>query len=245
MNDEKPELSLEKRRLGAPERLPASRPEELRASDADRERVAERLREAVTEGRLDMEEFDTRLGAAYAARTYGELTPLTRDLPAPGEVPAGERAAAVPGRPGGWAARTGREPTSKGAFALFGGFGRTGRWVVARTFTAFAMYGGGEIDLREADFEDRETVIRCFAVFGGMSVTVPPELNVRVSGFAVMGGFGGDQVQDGDPDAPHVKVTGFALFGGVGVQRKLRKAEKRRLKELEKEAREEGRGDDA
>lgn len=54
---------------------------ELRASDADRERVAEVLRDAVAEGRLDMEEFEERLDATYKARTYGELAPLTRDLP--------------------------------------------------------------------------------------------------------------------------------------------------------------------
>ncbi len=53
----------------------------LRASDADREKVIERLREAHGEGRLDLAEFDERAGAAWAARTYGELAPLTADLP--------------------------------------------------------------------------------------------------------------------------------------------------------------------
>ena len=64
---------------------------DLRASDADRERVAEVLRDALAEGRLDMGEFEERLDAAYRARTYGELAPLTRDLPtggAPAPAPA-------------------------------------------------------------------------------------------------------------------------------------------------------------
>jgi hypothetical protein len=52
-----------------------------RASDADREAVAERLRAAAAEGRLDPDELDERLGAAYGARTFGELVPLTDDLP--------------------------------------------------------------------------------------------------------------------------------------------------------------------
>jgi hypothetical protein len=55
----------------------------MRASDADREAVAERLRHAVTEGRLDLAEYDERLQAAYAAVTLGDLSPLTRDLPEP------------------------------------------------------------------------------------------------------------------------------------------------------------------
>ncbi|MEV0849494.1 DUF1707 domain-containing protein [Streptomyces sp. NPDC049954] len=204
----------------------------MRASDADRDQVAELLREAVAEGRLDMEEFDTRLGAVYRARTYGELEPLTRDLPVASGAPS---AGARPAVGDDWSRRVGREPGSRGAFALFGGFRRSGRWVAPKVFTAFAMWGGGEIDLREADFEGRETVIRCFTIWGGMAVIVPPELNVRVTGIGFMGGFGGDRVQEGEADAPQVTVTGFALMGGVGVKRKLRKAEKRRLKELERE----------
>lgn len=55
----------------------------LRASDADRELIAERLRQAATEGRLDADELDERLGAALSARTYGELDVVVADLPAP------------------------------------------------------------------------------------------------------------------------------------------------------------------
>ncbi|WP_066368994.1 DUF1707 SHOCT-like domain-containing protein [Herbidospora mongoliensis] len=54
---------------------------EMRASDADREKVAAALREHMVEGRLNTEEFGERLEAAYAARTFGELQVLTRDLP--------------------------------------------------------------------------------------------------------------------------------------------------------------------
>ncbi len=64
---------------------PDRRPE-LRAADVDRERVAERLRRAHDEGRLDLTEFDERVAAAWAARTYGDLDALTADLP-PQPVP--------------------------------------------------------------------------------------------------------------------------------------------------------------
>lgn len=55
----------------------------LRASDADREQVAARLRDNLAEGRLDLDEFNERLEAAYAAKTYGELDVLMVDLPRP------------------------------------------------------------------------------------------------------------------------------------------------------------------
>ncbi|MEU6733804.1 DUF1707 SHOCT-like domain-containing protein [Streptomyces physcomitrii] len=207
---------------------------ELRASDADRDRVAEILREAVAEGRLDMEEFDERLDAVYRARTYGELAPLTRDLPGAGAVAPAKAPGAGAGRPDGevhWPDRIGGAPTSKGAFAFWSGFSRKGRWTVPRVFTAFAVWGGGEIDLREADFEADEAVIRCFTVMGGVHVTVPPELTVRVTGIGIMGGFGDAAGGQGTPGSPQVTVTGFSLMGGVGVERKLRRAEKLRLRE--------------
>ncbi|HZP53676.1 DUF1707 domain-containing protein [Actinocrinis sp.] len=53
----------------------------LRASDADRERIVEQLRQHTADGRLTMDEFEQRMSAAYAAKTYGELAQLTRDLP--------------------------------------------------------------------------------------------------------------------------------------------------------------------
>ncbi|MER7106365.1 DUF1707 SHOCT-like domain-containing protein [Streptomyces sp. NPDC000229] len=195
---------------------------EMRASDADRERIAERLRDAVAEGRLDMAEFEERLDLAYKARTHGELVPLVRDLPsATPPVEAGDPA---------WPARIGKPATSRGAFAFWSGFGRRGKWSVARNFTAAVLQGGGDIDLREADFEDREVVIRCFAVMGGIQLVVPPELHVEVTGFGFMGGFDDRGAGEGTPGSPRVRITGFALMGGVDVKRKERKAARKQLR---------------
>jgi hypothetical protein len=58
----------------------------MRAGDADRERVLDRLRTAHVEGRLTTDEFDERITATLAARTYRELGAITIDLP--GEPPA-------------------------------------------------------------------------------------------------------------------------------------------------------------
>ncbi|MER7723137.1 DUF1707 domain-containing protein [Streptomyces sp. NPDC096323] len=220
---------------------------EMRASDAERERIAEVLREAVAEGRLQMEEFEQRLDVAYKARTHGELEPLVRDLPASGGAPVAPVAGDRPrtGSMARWSDRVGRPATSRGAFAFWGGFARRGHWTVGRVFTAFAMWGGGEIDLREASFEDGEVVVRCFAIMGGIQVTVPPELNVEVRGIGIMGGFGERAKDDGvpAPDAPRVRITGLALMGGVGVEHKRSKAEKQRLRNAERPRLEKGDGD--
>lgn len=74
------------------DRSPAA---QLRASDADRDAVVATLSESYQAGRLTTEELEERTGRALAARTFGDLTSLTADLPDPAP------AAAVPGTPSG------------------------------------------------------------------------------------------------------------------------------------------------
>ena len=53
----------------------------MRASDADREQVAQVLHQALSEGRITITELEERLTSVYAAKTMGELKPVTADLP--------------------------------------------------------------------------------------------------------------------------------------------------------------------
>ncbi|MFD7917493.1 DUF1707 domain-containing protein [Streptomyces sp. NPDC059752] len=208
MSDERPEKPLP----------------ELRASDADRDRVVERLRDAVAEGRLDMDEFEERLDAAYKSRTYAELEPLTRDLPAPAGGPLGGPVAPPTAAAEPWTGRIGGGGSSAMAVAVMSGFQRKGRWTVPARFDAVAFWGGGELDLREADFAQREVVINCVAIMGGIEITVPPGVEVDVRGFGFMGAFDQrDTPGPSEPGAPRVVVTGFAFWGGVEIKVKKRK----------------------
>ncbi|MBA3489405.1 MAG: DUF1707 domain-containing protein [Longispora sp.] len=56
---------------------------EQRVSDADREKAADQLRAALNEGRLGFTEYDERLQAAFAAKTFADLEEVTADLPGP------------------------------------------------------------------------------------------------------------------------------------------------------------------
>jgi putative transcriptional regulator len=55
----------------------------LRASYADREQAIEMLKAAFTQERLAKDEFEVRVGQAFAARTHAELAAVTADIPAP------------------------------------------------------------------------------------------------------------------------------------------------------------------
>jgi hypothetical protein len=71
------------------------RPDDYRVSEVERAAAQERLREAVGAGQLDLHEFDTRVATVWQAKTRGELTRVTADLPA---VPAARPAPPAPPR---------------------------------------------------------------------------------------------------------------------------------------------------
>ncbi|MVU77482.1 DUF1707 domain-containing protein [Nocardia sp. ET3-3] len=58
-------------------------PPDVRVGTAEREQAAAALGEHFAAGRLDVAEYDDRVGRAYAAKTAGELTVLFSDLPRP------------------------------------------------------------------------------------------------------------------------------------------------------------------
>ncbi len=53
----------------------------LRVSDAEREQVIDVLKAAFVRGMLAKDEFDLRVGQAFASRTYAGLAAVTADLP--------------------------------------------------------------------------------------------------------------------------------------------------------------------
>lgn len=55
----------------------------FRASYADREHAIEMLKAAFTQDRLAKDEFEARVGQAFAARIHAELAAVTADIPAP------------------------------------------------------------------------------------------------------------------------------------------------------------------
>ena len=96
-----------------------------------------------------------------------------------------------------------------------------------RRYNAFAFWGGVVIDLRNATFAERETVIRANAVMGGVEIIAPEDVDVHVEGFGLMGGYDdvtSSQLNAPPPGAPIVRVTGIAFWAGVSVRRKAAKA---------------------
>jgi hypothetical protein len=200
----------------------------MRASDADREQVADVLRQAASDGRLSLSELEDRIEALYAAKTYADFEPVIRDLPGnlplPPSAAIARRVNAVPAPSSSTSpsARVGGVATSRSAKVVFSGIQRRGDWVVPQFYRIKAVFGGADLDLREATLETAEVEINIKAVFGGVNIVVPPDVRVQVDGEGVFGAFNDDTAKGGrpDPGAPLVRITGKAVFGGVNVERK-------------------------
>jgi uncharacterized protein DUF1707/cell wall-active antibiotic response 4TMS protein YvqF len=134
------------------------------------------LREAVAEGRLTLEEFSERVGAAQVARTGQDLALLTRDLPSPA-------AASAAGAPVGVAARH---------LAFCSCLVRKGPWELAARSSFRSIFGTINLDLRQARLAGPEVDLEIHNVFGTVTVIVPEGIAVSVDG----GGLFASQVID-------------------------------------------------
>lgn len=121
-------------------------------------------------------------------------------------------------------------------FTVFGSNSRAGYWEPPERLEVMAVFGGVKLDFRDANLYSGVSVVNCLAMFGGIEIVVPPDLEIDANGTGLFGGF--DQEVKGkrrglldrlrpddelepeyDPDVepPLLKIRGFALFGGVNI----------------------------
>lgn len=117
------------------------------------------------------------------------------------------------------AARSDADAARISEFAMFGG---SDLRVTSHTFEGgdlTAIFGGHEIDLREARMAGNSAEIQADAFCGGVSLRVPQSWRVTVDGPAIFGGIESKTLTPADGEnAPHLIVKAFAMLGGVEVK---------------------------
>jgi hypothetical protein len=199
-------VSAEEARAPAdPPRSPA-----LRASDADRDRVIDVLRGAVADGRLDPAEFDERLDAALAARTFEALAPLTADL------------IAAPGRSAALTLPPAERPAEPAAELItirekHGTVRREGRWTLPHRLVLRTAWCNVMLDLTSAVRTWPELIIELQVRGGGVHLVLAPgmvvdanALSVRHSRLAISRDAGDDA-----PETLSVHLAGRMKHGGI------------------------------
>ena len=121
---------------------------------------------------------------------------------------------------------------------VFGSNARSGYWEPPERLDVLSLFGGVTLDFSDANLYSGVTIVNCLAVFGGIDVIVPADLEVDANGTGLFGGFdlqalkkrkrgifsrrhvepAPDLDYDSDGDPPLLRVRGFALFGGVSVK---------------------------
>lgn len=185
---------------------------ELRASHADRDAVVDLLREAAGEGRLELDELEERVERALGARTYGELAPLTADLP-------GRHTPTAPAASG--------EP-----LVLRGGIHgqeRAGDWVVPARIVAHGGLGGVRLDFTRTRCSLPEITVEVHGEMAGVRIVVPETWAVDATGVDPgLGGLKNRTTPDRRPGTPLVRLVGTGGMAGVRV-RHPNVVERRRL----------------
>lgn len=187
--------------------------------EARREGAIQSLERAFARGDLSMSEYDERLSLATGARNETELAVLTADVPSVEVAEAARLPAVVPAAASALPAIA-DDVRPRRITAIFGGSARKGGWRVPARLRVRAIFGGVELDFREAVFDHDVVEVKCLALFGGIDVTVPPNVRVEVEGHGIFGGFSGQtpRVDDTTAQQQVIRLTGAAIFGGVDVR---------------------------
>lgn len=106
--------------------------------------------------------------------------------------------------------------------AIFGGVEKRVNSKAFRGGQLQSLFGGIEIDLRDAEMAEDQAVLFANAVFGGIELRVPETWYVATRGQGIFGGYSDSTryVPSVNPDKPKktLVVMGTAIFGGVEIR---------------------------
>jgi hypothetical protein len=108
--------------------------------------------------------------------------------------------------------------------AIFDGIELENRSQAFRGGSLLSWFGGIDLDLRQAQLAPGAR-LRAHALWGGISVRVPPEWRVESSARALAGGVAVERrgaAHGADADAPVLLLEGFAVLGGIALTAKAR-----------------------
>jgi hypothetical protein len=189
-------------------------------SPEQREAAVARLTQAFADGRIELEDLEQRLDIVVRATNLEDLKLTLTGLGTP-DSPSDAQDVRVASPP----FRTDRPKASPRTVVIMSGAHRRGRWVPAPIHRVFALMGGARLDLRDAELLPGITEIRLNVLMGGVSVIVPPDMDVEVDGWAFMGGIEERDIHPAplESQARRLRIYARIVMGGVEVKVRERK----------------------
>jgi predicted membrane protein len=114
-------------------------------------------------------------------------------------------------------------PNTLNELAFFGGIERR---VTSQSFEggqATAIFGGIEIDLRQAGMDADSAILDVNSIFGGCEIRVPETWTIITEGQGIFGGYSDSTIRTGvenltNPKKKTLLIRGAAVFGGVEIK---------------------------
>jgi len=102
--------------------------------------------------------------------------------------------------------------------AVFGGGDRVINSQAFRGGKIVSVFGGSKIDLTRAQLAEGPIEIEVVAIFGGSTLLMPTDWNVKLEVFNIFGGYGDKRVRGQVDYNKTVVVKGVAIFGGGEIK---------------------------
>lgn len=80
-----------------------------------------------------------------------------------------------------------------------------------------AVFGGVKFDFTACNIKE-DGVIKASAVFGGVNILVPPNVNIKVKSTSIFGGVSNKYERAYNKDLPTIYIDALCLFGGVDIK---------------------------
>jgi predicted membrane protein len=106
--------------------------------------------------------------------------------------------------------------------AIFSGSERTYKDEAFTGSNLVAVFGGAELDLTHAKFT-KDTVIKAFALFGGIDIRVPEDVIIKSRSGFVFGGISDDRKSDQEKGKHTIYLDAAGGFGGITISDKPKK----------------------
>lgn len=176
---------------------------EIRLSDRERDEVIGQLSLAMSDGRIDVGEFEQRSRLVYAATVPSDLEGVLEGLPV--TVPA-----ATPARPAD--VTTGK----RRFFSLIGDRTQRGDLDMGEQATSISLLGDTTFDLTQISAPVVD--LRVFSVLGDVTILVRPGTRVRANVFLLLGDRDESGPGTSATDGLDLRLRVVALLGDVRVR---------------------------
>lgn len=106
--------------------------------------------------------------------------------------------------------------------AVFSGSERVYKKEVFSGSNVVAVFGGVDLDLRDAIIE-KDAVIKAACVFGGIDIRVPEDVSVKIKSGFIFGGISDERKNPSESSKHTIYIDAAGAFGGISIGDKSKK----------------------